>query len=88
MKLLHIDSSISGEASVSRQLTAELVSTWRQKVPNLGITHRDLGVHPVPHMSGIYLAAQSGAAVAHTPEIQHDLAESSQILDEFISSVR
>ena len=30
MKLLHIDSSILGDASASRQLSAELVQAWRQ----------------------------------------------------------
>jgi FMN-dependent NADH-azoreductase len=33
MKLLHIDSSVLGDNSVSRQLTAEAVAAWRNNHP-------------------------------------------------------
>ena len=52
MKLLHIDSSISGSQSVSRQLTASIVARLRQTTPSLEITYRDLAAMPVPHHSG------------------------------------
>lgn len=41
MKLLHIDSSILGDASASRQLSAELVQAWRQNEDGLDVTYRD-----------------------------------------------
>jgi hypothetical protein len=37
MKLLHVDSSITGTQSVSRQLTAEIVAKLRQVTPDLDI---------------------------------------------------
>jgi FMN-dependent NADH-azoreductase len=40
MKLLHIDSSISGEASASRQLSAAIVTTFKAAVPGLEIIAR------------------------------------------------
>lgn len=51
MKLLHIDSSISGEQSVSRQLTASIVAHLKDTTPDLEITYRDLVAEPVPHHS-------------------------------------
>ena len=50
MKLLHIDSSISGGQSVSRQLTASIVARLKQTTPGLEITYRDLAIAPVPHL--------------------------------------
>jgi len=51
MKLLHIDSSILGDQSVSRQLTASIVAHLKQTTPGLEITYRDLAVAPVPQQS-------------------------------------
>jgi FMN-dependent NADH-azoreductase len=49
MKLLQIDSSISGEQSVSRQLTTSIVAQLKHTTPALEITYRDLVAAPVPH---------------------------------------
>lgn len=51
MQLLHIDSSISGDQSVSRQLTASIVARLKQTTPGLEITYRDVAAMPVPHHS-------------------------------------
>ena len=49
MKLLHIDSSISGGRSVSRQLTASIVARLKQTNPSLEVSYRDIAAMPVPH---------------------------------------
>jgi FMN-dependent NADH-azoreductase len=68
MKLLHIDSSISGANSVSRQLSASIVSRLKQATPGLQITYRDLDSAPVPHHSqalqNLRVQAQSASATA------------------------
>src|ERR1700712_3025631 len=61
MKLLHIDSSISGGQSVSRQLTASIVARLKQTTPGLEITYRDLAMAPVPHQSPTILFAKMKA---------------------------
>ena len=38
MTLLHVDSSIQGAHSISRQLSAEIVAKLRQVTPDLEIT--------------------------------------------------
>jgi FMN-dependent NADH-azoreductase len=58
LKLLHIDSSISGAQSVSRQLSASIVTRLKDTSPGLGVSYRDLAAHPVPHQSPAILFAK------------------------------
>ncbi|MDQ1654791.1 MAG: FMN-dependent NADH-azoreductase, partial [Cryptosporangiaceae bacterium] len=57
--LLQIDSSIQGDRSVSRKLTARARDTWLAAHPGGTVTYRDLGTAPVPHFDAI--AAQARA---------------------------
>jgi len=84
MKLLHIDSSVLGPHSVSRQVSAAIVDHLRQATPGLGIVYRDLASAPLSHLSGSHLAAAQGA----TPEaaLQQDLAAGQAALDEFLAA--
>ena len=50
MKLLHIDSSISGENSASRQLSAAITAEFARRIRNLEVIHRDLDADPIPHL--------------------------------------
>lgn len=50
MKLLHIDSSITGTASASRQLTAQIVASLQKANPGIEVIHRDLEAEPLPHL--------------------------------------
>jgi FMN-dependent NADH-azoreductase len=50
MKLLHIDSSITGDFSVSRKLTADIVAKLTAANPGAGVTHRDLTLDPISHL--------------------------------------
>src|SRR5260370_1328980 len=47
MKLLHIDSSVLGPHSVSRQVSAAIVDRLRKAAPGLEIVHRDLTATPL-----------------------------------------
>lgn len=50
MTLLHIDAGITGEASVSRQLSAAVVAALSDADPQLHVVRRDLDAHPIPHL--------------------------------------
>src|ERR1700747_2014076 len=50
MKLLHIDSSSTREASASRQLSAAIVTAFQRVVPGLEVVRRDLDAEPIPHL--------------------------------------
>lgn len=86
MKLLHVDSSILGPYSVSRQLSAEIVAKLRQTAPALETSYRDLAADPVPSLSGSYLAAQQPGAAPPRPEVQDDIALGGALLDEFLNA--
>ncbi|MBK0417710.1 NAD(P)H-dependent oxidoreductase [Leucobacter sp. CSA1] len=48
--LLHIDSSASGEHSVTRMLTGAFAETWRARGDDHTVVARDLHEDPVPHL--------------------------------------
>ncbi|KGI69955.1 NAD(P)H-dependent oxidoreductase [Mycolicibacterium rufum] len=49
--LLHIDSSVQGDRSVSRALTARAAQRWRAAHPGGTVTYRDLAAEPLPHLN-------------------------------------
>jgi FMN-dependent NADH-azoreductase len=51
MKLLHIDSSIQGAGSASRELTREIVARWVAERPDTEVTYLDLAAQELPHLS-------------------------------------
>ena len=84
MKLLHIDSSVLGPHSVSRQVSAAIVDRLRQATPSIDVVYRDLTQTPLAHLSGSHLAAAQGAP---TPaELGPDLAASAAVLNEFLAA--
>ena len=85
MKLLHVDSSILGAGSVSRQLSAEIVAAERRHHAALEVVYRDLAAIPVGHLSGAHLASASGA-VPETTDLQQDVAAGQAALAEFLSA--
>jgi FMN-dependent NADH-azoreductase len=84
MKLLHIDSSVLGPHSISRQVSAAIVDRLRQATPDLEVTYRDLTTMPLAHLTGSHLAAGQGAV----PEaaLQRDLAAGQAVLEEFLAA--
>ncbi|MGE4313543.1 MAG: FMN-dependent NADH-azoreductase [Pseudobdellovibrionaceae bacterium] len=51
MKLLHIDSAITGEKSVTRKLSADIVSQLKAQVLDLEVTYYDLDAQPFAFLS-------------------------------------
>ena len=76
MKLLHIDSSIQGEASASRAVTREIVARWKTAQPDVQVTYRDLAAQALPHFSH---SALTGAD-------ELEAARNSAALEEFLSA--
>ena len=50
MNLLHLDSSIQGDASASRKISAAIVDRLRTVNPSMEVTYRDLAAHPLDHI--------------------------------------
>lgn len=63
MKLLHLDSSIKGEGSVSRIISAAIVEKLRLDISDLDVTYRDLAADPLDHLTLASLGGAEAAAV-------------------------
>ncbi|GGC66500.1 FMN-dependent NADH-azoreductase [Undibacterium terreum] len=85
MQLLHLDSSILGAASVSRQLSSEIVARQQALHPDIHITYRDLAADPALHLSGTHLAAFQGVA-SDDAYISADLVKGGAYLDELFAA--
>ena len=80
--VLVLNSSVLGQASVSKVLVAEAVQRLSKKDPNATITQRDLGTNPIPH-----LVAGSVAGVRGTPATDMELA-ARKLSDELIGELQ
>ncbi|QNA86592.1 FMN-dependent NADH-azoreductase [Sphingomonas sp. So64.6b] len=75
MKLLHIDSSILGDNSVSRILSAGVVQRLVAATPSLEMSRRDLAAEPLTHVDLASLPADtSEAALASTDVLEEFIA--------------
>jgi len=85
MNLLHVDSSILGANSVSRQLTAAIAAHVKATLPGISITYEDLAAAPLAHLSPEHLAAAQGA----TPEnatLEADVIHGQKVLEDFLAA--
>jgi FMN-dependent NADH-azoreductase len=82
--LLHIDSSIQGDRSISRHLTARAAQRWRATHPDGTVTYRDLGEHPIPHLDAASGTARMVPPDQHTPE----QAASWALTEHLVSEIR
>lgn len=51
MHILHIDTSINGDNSASRRISAQIVSNLQAQHPAASVTYRDLAAVPLPHLT-------------------------------------
>jgi FMN-dependent NADH-azoreductase len=85
MKLLHVDASILGANSVSRQLSAAIVKRLRDAHTAIEVTYYDLGTEPIGHLTGAHLAAAQGIS-PDAPSLQRDLARGQKALEDFLAA--
>lgn len=83
MKILHIDSSIQGELSVSRKLSAAIVARLRSVAPDSVVIYRDLASQPLPQFSSDVVAAfQAIGSGAEVPQSAAPLCDAlNELLD-------
>ena len=85
MNVLQLDSSILGEASVSRQLTREVVEHLRESERDIEVVRRDLGKEPLSHLTPEILATR-GTAAELLSELQNREAQLDEALIEELKS--
>jgi FMN-dependent NADH-azoreductase len=86
IKLLHIDSSILGPQSVSRELSAAVVERFRARHPQVEVTYRDLAAAPLSHLTGPAFLAMRSQQAPDDPAVRAELAAGAAVLDEFLAA--
>ena len=84
MKLLHLDSSILGPYSVSRELSAAIVAKQTTLHPDATVTYHDLEADPLLHLSGAHMAAFQGAPYSDAA-LGADVAAGAGYIDEVLA---
>ena len=85
--LLHIDSSVLGDVSTSRKLTASIVDALQQDHPQAQVTYRDLADAPPAHLTGrVLMAMRSGDLTGLSDEERAQVALSEDLLEEFLAA--
>lgn len=70
MKLLHIDSSVNGANSVSRQLTGHIVELWSASHPDIEIDYLDLAAAAPSHLSAESMSFRLPPTATELSEVQ------------------
>lgn len=79
--LLHIDSSPL-ESSISRELTREFVTTWKQKNPASPVIRRDLTLSPLKPIDQTWVGANFTPEDVRTSEQKEVLSSSDALIAE------
>ena len=86
MKLLHIDSSILGDNSASRQLSGEVVKAWQAADSGLDVSYRDVAAEAIEHFSAATLVAAGTPAELRDAAQKHEAQLSADTLAQFMAA--
>ncbi|WCM86246.1 FMN-dependent NADH-azoreductase [Acidovorax sp. NCPPB 3576] len=86
MQLLHIDSAITGEQSVSRQLTARTVAAWVAAHPGTQVQHLDLVAQAPAHFTMDAMAPRTGQTEGLSETQRLENAVSEQLVSQFLAA--
>lgn len=89
MKILHIDASPLGAASISRQLTAVVVEKLTRDHPSATVGHRDLVESPISHLSGELLQVLRpvpGTTPPSGPTLSAEAEQTDELIDELLGA--
>ncbi|HEY4665629.1 MAG TPA: FMN-dependent NADH-azoreductase [Comamonas sp.] len=86
MKLLHIDSSITGENSASRKLTQQIVNTWVNKHPDTQVEYLDLVVDAPNHFTMAAMTPRTGQTEGLSAEQIAENAVSEKLVSQFLAA--
>lgn len=86
MQVLHIDSAITGAASVSRQLTAQTVAAWVAAHPGAQVQYLDLVAEAPGHFTMDAMAPRTGQTEAFSDAQRHENAVSERLVSQFLAA--
>lgn len=80
--LLHIDTSLNGDRSHSRAVTAAFRAAWQEEHPDGTVIYRDLAADPLPHIDATAYYAGYTAPDEQDAEQQAAFALRKQLIEE------
>jgi len=83
MKLLHIDSSVLADNSVSRKLTAQIVAEWKANHAATVVDYLDLATAAPSHLSADSLGFRLGADAPLSAVQKQENAVSEALVQQF-----
>jgi FMN-dependent NADH-azoreductase len=86
MKILRIDSAVTGPESVSRELTQAITEHFRATHPDAEVVELDLAADPLPHIDSVTMGAIRFPAERQDAAMQAAHAAERAVLDQFLSS--
>ena len=86
LKLLHIDAAITGENSVSRALTAQIVAAWKTAHPHTEVEYLDLVANAPAHFTMDAMCPRTGQTDGLTTAQVAENAVSEQLVRQFLSA--
>jgi len=86
--LLLVTASPRGDSSVSSALTSMFAGLWKQRHPQDTILLRDVGHHPVPHVTEPWVVGAFAPPDAQTAESKAAIAVSDMLVEEFLAADR
>ena len=85
MQLLHIDSAITGEQSVSRELTKRIVAAWTASHPNTMVQYLDVAAQAPDHFTADAMGFRTGQEAA-TDVQRAENAVSEALVSQFLAA--
>ncbi|BBL24953.1 MULTISPECIES: FMN-dependent NADH-azoreductase [Comamonas] len=86
MQLLHIDSSINGNNSASRKLTAQIVDAWKAKHADTQVSYLDLVAEAPNHFTSAAMAPRTGQSEGLSAEQVTENAVSERLVQQFLAA--
>lgn len=86
MQILRIDSSTTGDQSISRKLTDELLAHFTARHPDAKVVTRDLVADPLAHIDPITTKAIRTPPETHEEAVAAAYPDQRAVLDEFLAS--
>lgn len=86
MKILRVDSAVTGEQSVSRELTQAVIDHFRSLHPEADIAELDLAADPLPHIDAVTTGAIRWPAERHDEAMRAAAPAQRAVLEQFLEA--
>jgi FMN-dependent NADH-azoreductase len=84
--ILHIDSSVRSQGSLTRQLGAEVIAKLQAADPGAKVVTRDVVSNPLPHLTEQHIGAFFTPAEQRNAEQAHAIKTSDALVDELFAA--